>query len=268
MSWISVAAAVVCGALAGLIAVLALRGRTREKSHYAALWVVVAGLLFAAAQGYVTPTVQARFDASRVDESLSGHAAFAAIKKHDPQTYGRIMSELREGLLKGQSQAELIERVRTQVTTLVQKHLPRASDEAATEYMRVMVLEMSELRRHGGDLCYRFLFPKPGETLNLTRYVSANTRDADAAALSQVVRSATVSPRPAPVQTEVASRIQPVMTALTARYGADLALLQQPEAPGADRDKLCSINIDMYTVILQLPTADSGMLIRYLMNPG
>ncbi len=266
MSWISVASAAVCGALAGLIVALALRGRTRDKSHYLAAWVVAAGLLFAAAHRFITPALQARYDASQVDESLSGNAAFAAIKKHDPQTYARIMSELREGLLNGQGQAELIERVRMQVTTLVQKHLPRASDDAATEYMRVLVLEMSELRRHGGDLCYRFLFPKAGETLSLTRYVSANTRDADFAALSQVVRSSTVSPQPVPQQAEVASRIQPVMAALTARYGRDLALLQQPEAPGVDRDKLCSINIDMYTVILQLPTADSGKLIRYLMS--
>lgn len=268
MSWISVAAAVVCAALAGLIAVFALRGRTREKSHQAAVWVVVAGLLFMGAHLFITPKLQARYDASRVDASLSGHAAFAAIKKHDPQTYGRIMSELREGLLKGRSQPELIEFVRAEVTTLVQKHLPRASDDAATEYMRVMVQEMSELRRQGGDLCYRFLFPKPGEALNLTRHVSANTRDADAAALSQVVRTAIVSPQAVPKQSEVAVRIQPVMTALSARYGSDLALLQQPEAPGIDRDKLCSINIDMYTVILQLPIADSGMLIRYLMSQG
>lgn len=266
MSWIGVVVALVCAGLAGAATVFALRGRTREASHYAALWLVLAGLLFFASQQFVTPSLQARYDASRVDESLSSHAAFAAIKKHDPQTYGRIMAELREGLLDGQSQGVLIERVRAQVTTLVQQRLPLASDEAATEYVRVMVQEMHELRSHGGDLCFKFLFPQPGEGLNLTRYVSVNLRDADAAALSQVVRSSTVSPQPVPQKAEVLVRMQPVMTALSARYGRDLALLEQPQAPGVDRDKLCSINIDMYTVILQMPPADGGKLIRYLMS--
>lgn len=266
MSWISVVAALVCAGLAGVIVMLALRGRKRETSHYAGLWLLLAGLLFAATQHFITPTLQARYDASRVDESLSSHAAFAAIKKHDPQTYDRIMAELREGLLAGQSQGVLIERVRAQVTSLVQQRLPRASDEAATEYLRVMVQEMQELRRQGGDLCYRFLFPQPGEALNLTRHVPLTLRDADAAALSQVVRSSTVSPQPVPQRAEVQPRMQPVMSALSARYGPELALLERPQAPGVDRDKLCSINIDLYSVILQMPASDGGKLIRYLMS--
>jgi hypothetical protein len=268
MSWISVIAGLVCAGVAAVVVGLALRGRTRETSHYALLWLVLAGLLFAGVQQFVTPPLQARYDASRVDESLSSHAAFAAIKKHDPQTYARIMAELREGLLAGQSQGVLIERVRSQVTSLVQQRLPRASDEAATEYVRVMVQEMQELRSHGGELCHRFLFPQPGDSLNLTRYVSANLRDADAAALSQVVRSSTLSPQAVPQKAEVLPRMQPVMTALSARHGADLALLERPQAPGIDRDKLCAINIDLYSVILQMPPTDGGKLIRYLMSQG
>jgi hypothetical protein len=268
MGWIGMAVAAACGLLAALITAAALRHRTQEKSHYAGVWVVVAGLLFAVSNHFMTPVLQARFDASRVDESLSSNAAFAAIKKHDEITYDRITSELREGLLKGRSKAELVETLRAEVSSLVQKRLPRASDEAATEYMRVMVQEMGELRRQGGDLCYRFLFAPPGQGVDLTRYVSANTLHADAAALSQVVRSSTLSPQPAPQQAEVAVRLQPVMAALTGRYGSDLALLQQPHAPGVDRDKLCAISIDMYSVILQLPAADSGKLIRYLLGQG
>ncbi len=266
MSWISVVVALACAGAAGLMVVLVLRGRTRETSHYAALWLVLAGLPFAAAQQFITPALQARYDASRVDASLSSHAAFVAIKKHDPQAYDRIMFELREGLLAGQSQGVLIERVRAQVTSLVQQRLPRASDEAAIEYMRVMVQEMHELRRHGSELCHRFLFPQPGDSLNLTRYVSANLRDADAAALSQVVRSSTLSPQAVPQKAEVLPRMQPVMTALSARHGADLALLERPQTPGIDRDKLCAINIDLYSVILQMPPSDAGKLIRYLMS--
>ncbi|MBC7955395.1 MAG: hypothetical protein H7Y33_05960 [Cytophagales bacterium] len=266
MSWIGLVVAAICAALAGVITTVALRHRTEEKLHYVGMWVVVAGVLFGGANHVITPALQVRYDVSRIDASLSSNAAFSAIKKHDPLTYGRITAELRDGLLSGRSKADLIEMLRNEVSTLVQQRLPRASDEAATEYMRVMVQEMGELRRHGGELCYRFLFAQPGQGVDLTRYVSANTMEADSAALSQVVRSSTVSPQPVPVKSEVESRLQPVVALLAARYGPDLALLQQPRAPGIDRDKLCAINIDMYTVILQLPMADSGKLIRYLMG--
>lgn len=266
MSWIGLVVAAICAALAGLVTKLVLQHRTEEKLHYLGLWVVVAGLFVGAASQLVTPALQVRYDVSRIDESLASHAAFSAIKKHDPLSYDRIKAELRDGLIKGRSKAELIERLRTEVSSLVQQRLPRASDEAATEYMRVMVQEMGELRKNGGDLCYRFLFAQPGQVLDLTHYLSANTLEADQAALSQVVRSSMLSPQPVPLKSEVEPRLVPVLALLTARYGADLALLHKPQAPGVDRDKLCGINIDMYTAILQLPTADSGKLIRYLMG--
>ena len=229
--------------------------------------VVSAALLFAAAQLSVTPKLQARFEVSRL-EPRSRATPLLRHQEHDRPTYDRIMSELREGLLQGRSQAELIERVRVEMVSIVQKRLPRASDEAATQYMRVMVQEMTELRQQGGDLCYRFLFAQPGQSLDLTRHVSANTMEADFEALSQVVRTSIVSPQPAPQQAEVAPRLEPVVAALAGRYGRDLALLQQPQAPGIDRDKLCAISIDMYSVILQLPIAESGKLIRYLLGQG
>jgi hypothetical protein len=268
MGWISVAMAAVCGALAALV-VKGLLGR-RGKPHWqlAAAWAVLGGALFALAHQFAIPGLQARVDASTLDASLSRNAAFAAVKKHDPATYARIMAELREGLLKHRSKESLMDGVRAEVTTLVKKRLPHASDDAANEYMRVMVQEMGELRRHGGEVCRRFLFPAPGQNLDLTRYVSANTIEAEFAALSQIVRTSTVSPQPVPQKAEVADSLRPLFEALAARYGPDLALLQNPQAPGVDPDKLCSINIDMYLVILQRPAAESGKLVRYLLGQG
>ena len=266
MSWISVAMAAVCGALAAVAAWGLLRNRTQERWLFGAAWGLMAAALFVTAHQFITPGLQARYDASTLDDSLSRNAAFAALKKHDPTTYARIMSELREGLLRHRSKTDLMDGVRAEVTALVQKRLPRASDDAATEYMRVMVQEMGELRRHGGEVCHRFLFPKPGQTLDLTKYVSANTIEADYAALSQIVRTSTVNPQPVPQKEEVAAALRPVFEALAARYGPDLALLQNPQAPGVDPDKLCSISIDMYSVILQRPPSESGKLVRYLLG--
>jgi hypothetical protein len=266
MGWISLAMVAVFVVIAALLAALVLRSRAQQKGQYIAMALVLTAVLGVAANRFVAPGLQARYDINTLDASLSRNPAFAAIKKHDPQTYARITGELREGLLAGKSQAELIDRVRGEVSVLVQKRLPQASDEAATEYMRVMVQEMGELRQRGGDLCYRFLYAKPGQGVDLSQYVSANTLEADFAALSQIVRSSVVAPQPVPQEAEVAVGLRPVFEALAGRYGPDLALLKNPQAPGADPDKLCSISIDMYTVILQRPTRESGKLIRYLLG--
>lgn len=266
MSWIAGAVAAVCVGIAGGVSMLVIRDRLHRKWIHLAVWVGLALVLAGLSHLFITPPLEARYEAGMLDDALARNAAFSAIKKHDPQTYGLMMSELREGLLKGQTRAQLVELARHQIGAVVQKRLPRASDEAAIEYMRVMVQEMTELRQRGGDLCYRFLFGGPQQSLDMRQYVSVNTIEADTSALSQVVRSSTVSPQPVPLQADVAERMKPVLAALSGRYGPDLALLQQPQAPGVDRDKLCSISIDMYTVILQMPPADSGKLIRYLMG--
>jgi MFS family permease len=146
MGWIGLVVAAICAVLAGVITNLVLRHRTQEKWHFLAMWAGVVGVLFGAASQLVTPALQVRYEVSRIDESLASNAAFSAIKKHDPLTYDRIKTDLRAGLQQGRSKAELIEMLRKEVSTLVQQRLPRSSDEAATEYMRVMVQEMAELR--------------------------------------------------------------------------------------------------------------------------
>ncbi len=266
MNWFLVVAAALCAALAAGIATLVVRRRREQKWLHAAVAVVSFALLLGLSRFSVVPPLQARWEASRVDAKLSSNPAFAAIKKHDAATYERIMSQLRTGLLEGRDQHVLLEAVRAEVSQLVQKRLPRASDDAAVQYMRVMVQEMQELRTQGADFCYRFLFAAPGQGLNLAQHVSANTMQADYSALSQVVRTSTESPQPVPQQAEVAAKLEPVVAALAGRYGRDIVMLQQPQAPTVDKTKLCDMNIDLYSVILQMPVADSGRLIRYLMG--
>lgn len=266
MSWIGWAMAAFLASVAAVSAGAVLRSGGRQRVQHAAMVLVALSVVGVAVYYFAVPQLQARYDASTLDETLSRNAAFAAIKKHDTATYERLAADMRAGLINGQSRAVITERMNAEVTALVQKRLPQASDEAATEYMRVKVQEMGELRQRGGDLCYRFLYARPAQGVDLSQYVSANTLDADTAALSQVVRSAILSPQPAPQQADVAAELRPVFDALAGRYGGELAMLQNPQAPGTDPDKLCSMTIDLYTVILQRPTAVSGKLIRYLMG--
>lgn len=176
------------------------------------------------------------------------------------------MAELKSAISKGKSETEIFAAVRSNITALVQKRLPYASDEAAARYMRVMVQEMTELQMNdGGDLCYQFLFPQAGQSLDISQYISEATKQADLTALSAVVRTSAVAPQEIPKEEDVSALLESVVNILVQRYGQDVALLQNPVAPGVDKAKVCAIMIEMYTQILQLPPTQGGKLIRYLL---
>ncbi|MET0168099.1 MAG: hypothetical protein ABW318_24300 [Vicinamibacterales bacterium] len=269
MIWIHVLSGAVCGFLAVGVATLIVRNGKANKYLHAVVSVVALGLLLAVSQAFVTPQLQARYTASKVNESLSANPAFAAIRQHDAATYSQIMGELKSAITKGRSQAEATAAVRSNITTLIQRRIPHASDDAALTYMSVTVQEMTELQQNGGDeLCYQFLFPQPRQPIDMSKYVSEATIQADLAALGEVVRTSAVAPQHIPSEADVWDLLEPVVKVLITKYGEDAALLQKPGAPGVDQAKVCAITTEMYRQIVALPPEQGGKLVRYLLAQG
>jgi hypothetical protein len=150
------------------------------------------------------------------------------------------------------------------IQTLVQKHLPHASDEAALKYAKIKVQELTELMQNGEDLCYPLLFPQMGQTLNSTKYISDTTKEAGLAALSNIVRTSFVSSQDIPSVEEVSTILEPVIYIELNKYGQELALIQEPVMNKTDKIKICEITIKMYQSFLQLPSVEGSKVIRYL----
>lgn len=266
MTWINVAVGVTCGVLAAVVATTIVRDRKENKRRYSIVFVVTMVVLLAIAREFVTPQLQASYAASTLDNSLAGNPAFAAIKQYDAPTYSRILTEIKAAISRGQSEAEATIAVRNNITTLVQQRLPRASDEAAAAYMRVMVQEMTELNKHGADTCYRFLFPQAGQPIDMNRFVPESIKQADLAALGEIIRSSATAPQAVPTEADVSPFLEPIVEDLARRYGQDMVVLQAPAAPGVDKAKVCLMTIAMYDRILQLPPAQGGKLVRFMLG--
>jgi hypothetical protein len=218
--------------------------------------------LFAAGRTYAMPWWEMR----SAEKSLQEIPAFRAIKEHDPKTYSALLDDLRQAIKNGGDRAQIIGAVRGRMSTLVLGKLPHSSDEAVVAYIDATMTELREVYDHGGDLCHQFLFPQPGQALDGSKYFSKKAQEADLAALARVIETSSRDPQPVPAESEVMPHLQPIILDLADEFGEDIALLQNPSAPGIDKRKVCSMTSSMYDRILRLPVDDSGKVLRYLVS--
>ena len=227
---------------------------------------------FAVLQGisrhYIFPDLDGWYQARNAESQLLGIPAFQAIKQYDPKTYENILSDIKSLLKTGHNDAQVIGAVRGHIIVLVQKRLPHASDEATASYVKVMLTEMNELNKQGGDLCYRFLFPQQSGPIDGRKYFSKRLQEADLAALATVIKTSAEDPQPVPRENEVMQKVAPIYADLEKEYGNDLTMLQNHAAANVDKGKVCSIAIGLYARILELPPSESGKILRYMLGQG
>ncbi len=266
MNWISIGLAALSGALAAMIASLFVRNPKEKRATYAVVLVVSLVGLLGLSREFIFPDLNAWNQARKAESALLEIPAYQAIKQYYPKTYESLLSDFQGSLRKGVDESQIIGLVRGHMVGLVLKRLPHASDEAVASYMNVMLTEIQELSSQGGDLCYRFLFPQQSAPLDGRQYLSKQTREADLAALDQVIRTSAESPQTIPLEVEVMPKLEPIFVELANEYGNDIEMLQNPAAPNVDRAKVCSMSVGLYSRILKLPKNESGKILRFLLS--
>jgi len=198
-----------------------------------------------------------------VEVGLSENAALVALKQYDPTAYKAVADTLSAELANGVPKAAIIDHLFGRVVTAALGRLPTASDSSVIGFSRVVVKEMAELNRQDPKACVRWLFPTPGDSVDLQTYLSQELRNDSYQALAEVIRTSAESPQPIPTSAGVADDQQVVSAQLRQRYGENLALLQRVHAPSTDAATVCAIVIDLYNYMLQLPPERAARLLRY-----
>ena len=263
MNWTSILIAGLAGAIAGGLARLLVDPK-ENKGGYGVAFAILFAALYLGSRLYILPTIEMR----KAEAKLQEIPAFKAIKLHDSETYAQIMVEVKSAMKAGSGEARYIAIVREHVTRIVQKRLPKASNEAVVAYIGATMVELDELYKRGDDLCHRFLFPQPGDALDARAYFSQETQDADLAALARVIETSARDPQRVPEDFEVLPKLQPIFEDLASEYGSQVALLQRPNGFGVNKRKVCEIASGMYDKILALPVDDSGRILRFLVSQG
>jgi len=110
------------------------------------------------------------------------------------------------------------------------------------------------------------LFPQRSEPVDGRKYFSPETQAADLAALTEVIRSSNENPQPIPSEQEVTPALKPIYAELGKEHGNDLLMLQSPVVSDADKAKVCSMAMSLYSKILSLPESESGKILRFMLS--
>ena len=138
---------------------------------------------------------------------------------------------------------ELTGVVRPYVTRVAQKYLAHASDDALTDSMSVVLLEIHQMAAKNADACYDYLRPRAGVApVVLSRYVDAQTLRRDLDSTTAVIVTAIADPQPVPAPADITAGRIAVAAQLRAKYTADdLAALSNLNAPTVDHAEYCKM---------------------------
>ncbi len=264
MNWYSLALAGLSGGIAALVGMLVYGKGDEDTSSRRTLIVVVFLVLTVLSKVFVLPKINAWQAKADVQKAMTTVPVFASLEKHAPDTHRRIAKTLNSAIERGEPSNRVILIARGEIQRFVEARLPHASDEAIVRYVRIMGVEMGELQARGKDLCYQFLFPQGTAGLDMMTLISKETQAKDLAALDEVIKSSG-SMRPPLPEKDVMPLLQPVLVELYKKHGESMSYLDNPTAPGVDKDKLCSITRDLYQNITAQPMDRAAPILRWML---
>ncbi|PJE78253.1 hypothetical protein CI610_02815 [invertebrate metagenome] len=267
MNWYSVGLAAASGGIAALIASLIFGKKPEKKTAYTIVVVVLFVVLNTLSKQFILPKLNAYKAVADIESSFNEIPAFASIKKYEPETYQRLVDSLAEVTNQGYNQQQAIDLVRTQISGLVESRMPHASDEAILTYMSVMVTEMDELHKQGKGLCYKLLLPQIEGGIDGRKVFSKETQKKDLMALDEIIKTSNTK-KTIPSESAVMPSLEPIFVSLYSKFGDDVAMIENPTATNVDKDKVCSITMDLYKEILALPPEQAASALRWMFGQG
>lgn len=263
MNWYSTGLAALSGGLAALIANLVFGKDPERKMARGTLLVVMFVGLMTLSHMLILPRINAHVAKLEATNALTSIPAFVSLSKHAPDTYRQLSKSMMDAIDSGGSPQQATARFKAQLQEFLSTRLAHASDEALVRYTDVMITEMGEFQAQGKGLCYRFLFPQAGGGIDPAKYISKETQAQDLAALDEVIKTSNTK-RPIPSQSEVLPLLQPVAMDMRSKHGESVSVLENPTAPGVDKEKVCAMSRELYTRILALPVDKASLTLRWM----
>jgi hypothetical protein len=217
-------------------------------------------------EAYILPSLHAWNNARKAESVLLETRVYQVIKQYYPETYERILYDFKRAAQKEIGVSEGKAKLREHIFELLGERLPYATDEAVASYMQVMLMQMSELNKRGGDLCYRFLFPKESGGIEVGKYFSKEIQEADSSALTQVLKTSAENPQPIPLENYAMPKMEAIYRELAREYGIEIYMLQNPTGPNVDKTKVGLMAFRLYSRILELEPNESGKILRFMFS--
>ena len=259
MPW-SIIVAAVAGGLAGAVGAL-VKGESAKQTRIVLMVVLFFAFNWIGQRYVAKPLI--------VDAQLRDVPAFIAIKQHEPATYQTMRSELVTAMQDGADTNAIRLRVHNITASLVQKYIPRCSDQALVRYMRVTMDEVDQLAKKNPETAFGMLFPEPGQFVDIHSSLDEATQKEDLAALAGVISSGAGQPVHPASGSRGTDLVGQAFQELASEEGADaVKTIANPRAPGVDKRQVCVLVSRLYRKILALPEDDAALALRTMLAPS
>ena len=202
-----------------------------------------------------------------VEDMLHTEPLFAAVLENEPSLRETLRAALLTAFRVGPKSEALLVGQRL-LSPQLWRYVPRASDAAALALGRALVGALARLQARDPQQCYRFLYPAvagPGSVTAQDQILSA--QDQILPAWRAVVASARDGSAEPLDRRAAAKRLVAVYGRLRELHGANVDVLENPQAPGVDRARVCAMTIALYAELVGLPPGTAGPTLRHVLGP-
>jgi hypothetical protein len=191
---------------------------------------------------------------------------YAQIRKYFPDHYARIVDAYEDGLKRGASGTELLEALKTPVTSAFFAMLPYARDEDVLAVMHFFVTNASKMRATDPSDCYYSVRPAEASKAMADRLRQRypSEEEDEWAMRRRVIEHFDGGNVRIPDEQEILPLKKKLQAAIRMRFGNDADLVSTNTIPFEKHSALCSVTIGYFEEMLKLPRKDAVSYFRYL----
>lgn len=199
MNWVAIGVGAGAGVVAVLISagIMKLLGRENSKAANI-LYLIVFALTLVIGREFVEPRIQAK----RVESALLDMPVYRTLQQHEPKAYEQIRSAVETSIANKLPQEQMWVVTRPVITEVVTRRLPHASDDVLIKYGAYIVSATSLLHAKGGQACFSYLNPTPGQALDYAALLGKEVAEQELNLVSELVTSAAGKKRAAVTEAE------------------------------------------------------------------
>ncbi len=221
-------------------------------------------------EAVTTSAHDARVSSSQVvakfEQSLSNVPAYQTLREYDSAFYDGLIITYKQLVGQDLTDKQVNDALRAKQAELMERLLPRASDDAIIAYARLIVDQLDEFQLDGIEPCLTLLIPQSSPDKDTAPIYSENTKGGELDTLDIMLRTHDVD-RQIPAEKDVWPDLGPIFAELFEAFGADnVAALENSYDPSVDRVLVCNVSRALYSGILNLPKRKAANALRWLLS--
>ncbi|WP_455816648.1 hypothetical protein [Pseudomonas cerasi] len=215
--------------------------------------------------GWISPAREKQAEIDAAAAHLAQLPVWRTVKQQQPLLYQQAHDQLIDNLEAGMPQQEAVEQLRPLVADLLNQRINAARDQDLIDYMQVSLEQMKQIRQHGVQQCFRFLFPQVKGGVNVSELVPKILTDREMEAMDVLLKHSDGAEQRVDLK-QGRVQLQTIVRQMYKRWGGDLQTLNTPAEPGVSEAKLCDMTIDLYQSVLALTGKDSANVLRIIIS--